>query len=674
MKKIFLLIAILWASIGYGQKILGEGGRRIGVIFGQGIILDSLTSNSNLRINKDSAISKSVMAVINQNNDTVFTIRIPKLSYGGRSFGIGYRALRSMSSGNYPAGGYPYGNGNVAIGDFSAWQLLEGNENTAVGAAALYNLTGIEGADPNVVAALNTAIGSNAGYHLLDGGRNVFIGQKAGYSSTNAVGNVYIGKSAASNANNDTANTIINGADGDFNGKYNTIIGKDGGRDNIANYTTGIGASTLYRNTQDYITAIGYQAGVQQTSGLRNLYIGAFAGASISTAGDGIYIGYRAGDISTGANNIVIGSQSGRDITTGTNNLVIGTTVNSLGATVSNGMVIKNAIFGTGLNGFSSTIPASGKVGIFIASPSARLHLAAGTATATTAPLKFTSGVNLTTPEAGAMEFDGTHFYGTIGSTRTQLDNDPAGVTSIIGTTNQVIASASTGAITLSTPQNIHTGASPQFSSLGINSSAASGIGLFVGGSISNALSGVSFNPTLNLSSSVSSTGISVIGGTMVEPSSGSITDLSSLVVRAPTITPGAATVGSIYTLIVDGAPTATVTDVNGIGGLWVKNGSTRLDGSIIMPITTATENSTLDKSNYTVLGDASGGSLTISLPSAASCTGIIYVIKKIDGSINSITIDPNGSETIDGSSTISITAQWNKYTIQSTGSNWVLL
>jgi len=37
----------------------------------------------------------------------------------------------------------------------------------------------------------------------------------------------------------------------------------------------------------------------------------------------------------------------------------------------------------------------------------------AGTATASTAPLKFTSGTNLTTAEAGAVEYDGTEFYAT---------------------------------------------------------------------------------------------------------------------------------------------------------------------------------------------------------------------------------------------------------------------
>lgn len=56
-------------------------------------------------------------------------------------------------------------------------------------------------------------------------------------------------------------------------------------------------------------------------------------------------------------------------------------------------------------------LATSGNVGIGTTAPTAKLHLKAGTATASTAPLKFTSGVNLTNPEAGAMEFDGTNFF-----------------------------------------------------------------------------------------------------------------------------------------------------------------------------------------------------------------------------------------------------------------------
>jgi hypothetical protein len=60
-------------------------------------------------------------------------------------------------------------------------------------------------------------------------------------------------------------------------------------------------------------------------------------------------------------------------------------------------------------------------VGVFIGSAStatARLHIAAGTATASTAPIKLTSGTNLTTAEAGAFEYNGTNLFFTRVATR----------------------------------------------------------------------------------------------------------------------------------------------------------------------------------------------------------------------------------------------------------------
>ncbi len=62
------------------------------------------------------------------------------------------------------------------------------------------------------------------------------------------------------------------------------------------------------------------------------------------------------------------------------------------------------------------------RLGVGTASPTSQLHLAAGTAAASTAPLKFTSGTNLTTPENGAVEYDGSHIYITIAGIRYQLD------------------------------------------------------------------------------------------------------------------------------------------------------------------------------------------------------------------------------------------------------------
>lgn len=70
-----------------------------------------------------------------------------------------------------------------------------------------------------------------------------------------------------------------------------------------------------------------------------------------------------------------------------------------------------------------------GSKGIGTTSPTARLHLPAGTASANTAPLKLTAGTNLTTPEAGAVEFDGTNYFATTGSTRYKLSRTLEGST-----------------------------------------------------------------------------------------------------------------------------------------------------------------------------------------------------------------------------------------------------
>jgi hypothetical protein len=52
-----------------------------------------------------------------------------------------------------------------------------------------------------------------------------------------------------------------------------------------------------------------------------------------------------------------------------------------------------------------------GNVGISNTTPTAKLHLPAGTASASTAPIKLTAGTNMTTPENGAIEYDGTDFH-----------------------------------------------------------------------------------------------------------------------------------------------------------------------------------------------------------------------------------------------------------------------
>jgi hypothetical protein len=108
-------------------------------------------------------------------------------------------------------------------------------------------------------------------------------------------------------------------------------------------------------------------------------------------------------------------------------------------------------------------LDVNGNVGIGTTAPTAALHLKAGTATLNTAPLKLTAGINLTTPEAGAIEFDGTSlFYTNSVGTRQTLGVAGAGITALSGD----VTASGTGSVSATvalvggvTAANVATGA-----------------------------------------------------------------------------------------------------------------------------------------------------------------------------------------------------------------------
>lgn len=88
--------------------------------------------------------------------------------------------------------------------------------------------------------------------------------------------------------------------------------------------------------------------------------------------------------------------------------------------------------------------------------------------------------------------------------------------------------------------------------------------------------------------------------------------------------------------------------------------------------------NSTAKTSNYSftandeiILFDCSAGSLTGYLPAASGSQGKCYTVKKIDSTTNSVTIDPNASETIDGSATYFLSGQNDVVSIVCDDTNW---
>lgn len=91
--------------------------------------------------------------------------------------------------------------------------------------------------------------------------------------------------------------------------------------------------------------------------------------------------------------------------------------------------------------GISGDVQITGKsyFGALSVFPTALIHTAAGTATANTAPIKLTSGTNLTTPETGAMEYNGTDLLFTpVGTNRLTVFTGYMGQTTLVTGTKAV--------------------------------------------------------------------------------------------------------------------------------------------------------------------------------------------------------------------------------------------
>ena len=97
-----------------------------------------------------------------------------------------------------------------------------------------------------------------------------------------------------------------------------------------------------------------------------------------------------------------------------------------------------------------------------------------------------------------------------------------------------------------------------------------------------------------------------------------------------------------------------------------------QLDRTVTSVITTPV---TLTDDDHIVLvdDDTVGGAVTVNLPASADSHGNIYTIKKL-GTTGNITVDANGSETIDGATTLVITAQYDAPKIYCNGSNWFVI
>jgi len=95
------------------------------------------------------------------------------------------------------------------------------------------------------------------------------------------------------------------------------------------------------------------------------------------------------------------------------------------------------------------------------------------------------------------------------------------------------------------------------------------------------------------------------------------------------------------------------------------------VEGNVFRSNVTTTQTLNIDDDGV-IGGTITGASIYINLPSASVCPFKRLTITKTDSSIYSLILDPAGSQTIDGASTLNVNTQYQTVTLLSDGSNWV--
>jgi hypothetical protein len=90
-----------------------------------------------------------------------------------------------------------------------------------------------------------------------------------------------------------------------------------------------------------------------------------------------------------------------------------------------------------------------------------------------------------------------------------------------------------------------------------------------------------------------------------------------------------------------------------------------------VVNLRTATAATSLTQDDGTILYNAAGAG-AINLPSAASVPGKTYNLKKVGA--GNPTLTPSGVETIDGAANLTLTIANQVRSIQSDGTNWVIV
>jgi hypothetical protein len=515
--------------------------------------------------------------------------------------------------------------------------------NTFIGkGAGIYNTTGSN----NTANGVNSLYSNTTGTNNTANGVNSLYSNTAGNSNTaNGIYSLYLNTTGAQNTANGLqslySNTAgyYNTANGVYSlyanntGNFNTANGYASLYSNTAGYgNTANGAYSFYaNNTGTYNTALGFNSGryiadgiTGRTTGSNGLYLGYNSKASANGTDNEIVIGYNA--IGAGSNSVVLGNTNiTKTILNG--NVGIGTITPSEKLDV-NGNVILS--YGYSIRGRNS-----------INNPVTLVELGTGTWSPVTsggvnlyrAGFSNTNGFELGDAmsgiAAGGATFNRQILFYTNTYERMRIDKDGNLGLSVAPSANFQVAQSTIGGGTVTT----------------------NGTTALVG-------TGTKFTNTFKVGDTITVSGETV-------RTIATITDNTNL-----TTTVALSTTASTLAYTLTGGTRFSVLG-NGNVGIGTTNPTSKLqvNGSFSSAYIAKTANYTLTLNDYTV--DCTTGTFTITLPTAIGITGRIYNVKNTGTGV--ITVDGDGTETIDGELTISL-YQWDSITIQSTNTGWIII
>lgn len=308
-----------------------------------------------------------------------------------------------------------------------------------------------------------------------------------------------------------------------------------------------------------------------------------------------------------------------------------------------NAVLVSN---GSKVPSMSTTLPAG-------------LSIPGATITASTAALL--SGSIIAAPVSGTDIVNKTYVDGLIGS----------GVTSITGTTNQIIASSPTGNVTLSLPQDIALGSTPTFAGMTLSSiplgSSSGGTGINNGSS------------TLTLGGSLATIGafasnFTMTGATNVTfPTTGTLATTSQI----PTGAPLTKTDDTNVTLTLGGSPTTALVNAASLTLGWTgilakSRGGTSVSSATIVP--TSREFAAWDTNlNLSASSFIEGFSSTVTAAGTTTLLVSSHQIQEFTGSTTQTVVMPVTSTLVAGQSYTIINNSSGVVTINSSGANLIL-